>query len=177
MTAPFVDLDARPILRAGGEPFQQIMEAVAALAPGQGLRLFSTFMPAPLFSVLGSRGFSYEAIELADGDWEVLFWPKQAASGPEPASATPASELAGWPDPVHELDHRDLDPPEPLVRILAATEAMEDGEVLAALLDREPTFLFPELTQRGHAWRGGFETDGTTYKILVRIGAGKKAAA
>ena len=48
---------------------------------------------------------------------------------------------------------------------------MAPGEVLSALLCREPTFLLPELAKRGHSWRGGFEMDGTTYKIL---GAGRR---
>ena len=41
---------------------------------------------------------------------------------------------------------------------------------------REPMFLLPELAKRGHAWRGGFEPDGKTYKILIRVGAAKEAA-
>jgi hypothetical protein len=63
-----------------------------------------------------------------------------------------------------------------MVRILAATEALNKGEVLAALLCREPVFLLPELAKRGHAWSGGFEPDGKTYKILVRIGTANQAA-
>lgn len=160
---PFVDLDVRPILRAGGEPFQRIMETVAALAPGQGLRLLATFEPVPLFQVLGSKGFSHEARELGAGDWEVLF--------------QPAEHVANWPAPAQRMDNRDLDPPEPMIRILAATESMKEGEVLSALLCREPTFLLPELAKRGHAWRGCFEPDGKTYKILVRISAAKVTAA
>jgi len=54
---------------------------------------------------------------------------------------------------------------------------MNNGEVLSALLCREPLFLLPELAKRGHGWRGGFETDGKTYKILVRIGGAQGAAA
>jgi uncharacterized protein (DUF2249 family) len=177
MPEAFVDLDVRPILRAGGEPFQKIVETVATLAPGQGLRLFATFKPVPLFSVLGSKGFSHEDRELEDGDWEVLFRPTPSASAaaPEP-STTPAPSAESWPEPVRHLDNRELDPPEPMVRILAATETMKEGEVLLALLCREPIFLLPELAKRGHAWRGGFEPDGQTYKILVRVGAAKQAA-
>ncbi|MDI3468857.1 MAG: hypothetical protein OJF62_000920 [Pseudolabrys sp.] len=177
MTDTFVDLDVRPTLRAGGEPFQQIMETVTALAPGQGLRLLATFRPVPLFSVLGAKGFSYEAKELDGGDWEVVFRPAQAASTAESASAAPADDTTSWPEPVQQLDNRDLDPPEPMVRILAATEAMQAGDVLCALLCREPVFLLPELAKRGHAWRGDFEPDGKTYRILVRIGAAGRAAA
>ena len=170
MTATFVDLDVRPILRDGGEPFQAIMETVTALAPGQGLRLLATFKPVPLFSVLGSKGFTHEAKELEGGDWEILFHPAGAAAQTA-APATPAADISSWPDPVQELDNRELDPPEPMVRILATTESMQKGEVLSALLCREPIFLLPELAKRGHAWQGGFEPDGTTYKILIRIKA------
>jgi uncharacterized protein (DUF2249 family) len=178
MTAALVDLDVRPILRAGGEPFQKIMETVSTLSPGQGLRLIATFKPVPLFSVLGSRGFTHESSELEGGDWEVIFRPAGPASPAqtETTSAAPSGDAAEWPEPVRHLDNRELDPPEPMVRILAATETMGEGQVLSALLCREPIFLLPELAKRGHAWSGGFEPDGKTYKILVRVGATKHAA-
>lgn len=178
MTTSFVDLDVRPILRAGGEPFEAIMETMANLAPGEGLRLWATFKPVPLFSVFGARGFRSEAREIEGGDWEVLFHPAPAADlAGEPAAEPPAAAASNWPHPVQTLDNRELDPPEPMVRILAATEAMEEGEVLSALLCREPVFLIPELVKRGHAWQGGFEADGRTYKILVRVGSARDAAA
>lgn len=170
------ELDVRPVLKAGGEPFAAIMETINMLRPGEGLRLRATFKPTPLFAVLGARGFAHEEKEIGGGDWEVLFTPTGEAptgASPPPVGATDAS---GWPAPVTELDNRDLDPPEPMVKILAATETMAPGEVLAALLGREPIFLFPELAKRGHAWRGAFEPDGTTYRVLVRIGVGKAAS-
>ncbi len=166
----FVELDVRPILRNGGEPFEKIMQVVSGLAPTEGLRLFATFEPKPLFHVLGSKGFSHESKEIGGGDWEVLFRPAHAAqSGKSQVLISPQDD-SDWPTPVQHLDNRALDPPEPMVRILAATEILQDGEVLSALLCREPTFLLPELAKRGHRWRGGFEPDGTTYKILIRVG-------
>ncbi|HLS82529.1 MAG TPA: DUF2249 domain-containing protein [Steroidobacter sp.] len=177
MTAAFVDLDVRPILKAGGEPFQKIMQTVASLAPGQGLRLLATFKPAPLFNVLASKGFSHEERELEGGDWEVLFKPTHAAAAPaQSAPAAPSADVSEWPEPTRSLDNRELDPPEPMVRILETLESMNEGEVLSALLCREPMFLIPELAKRGHAWRGGFEPDGATYRILVRVGAARQAA-
>jgi uncharacterized protein (DUF2249 family) len=159
------------------------MAAVNALPPGKGLRLLATFKPVPLFQVLGSKGFTHEEREIGDGDWEVLFTPAgDAASGAasEAAAASPqaapAADKGDWPAPAREMDNRDLDPPEPMVRILAATEAMQPGEVLCALLCREPMFLLPELAKRGHAWHGAFEPDGTTYRILIRIDGAKEAA-
>jgi uncharacterized protein (DUF2249 family) len=176
MAVDYVDVDVRPTLRNGGEPFGEIMAAVNALSPGQGLRLLATFKPVPLLHVLGSKGFSYEMQEIDGGDWEVLFTPGDAVAG-NAAPAAPAADSDAWPAPARDMDNRDLDPPEPMVRILAATEEMQPGEVLSALLCREPIFLLPELAKRGHGWRGGFEPDGTTYRILVRIDGAKGVAA
>lgn len=169
MSQPHYDLDVRPILREGGEPFSVIMEAVAALAPGQSLRLLATFKPIPLFQVLGARGFEPSAREIGGGDWEVIFTPVGGADMP---GAQPAAETTGaedWPEPAIEVDHRGLEPPEPMVRTLAAVERLVPGEALAAILPREPLFLFEELKARGHRWRGGSQPDGS-YRIVIRAG-------
>lgn len=163
----YVELDVRPILAAGGEPFGSIMETVALLGPGEGLRLLAPFRPVPLFGALGSRGFTHQDREIGGGDWEVLFTPTAG-----PAAPTGEESAERWSSPVMHLDNRGLMPPEPMVKVLGAAEAMQLGEVMEALLDREPTFLFPQLAQRGHEWRGGFDPDGTAYRLLVRIGAG-----
>lgn len=181
MTISFVDLDVRPILRDGGEPFELIMQAVNALGPDQGLRLLATFQPVPLFHMMGSRGFTHEATELDGGEWEVLFSPSRSEEVTAPAAADPApfvpDDTSEWPEPDQHLDNRELDPPEPMVQILAAIEAMQHGQVLSALLCREPMFLIPELQKRGHRWQGGFEPDGTTYKILVRVAGNSEPVA
>lgn len=179
-TAPR-ELDVRPILRAGGEPFAAIIGAVEDLEPGQALRLFATFQPVPLFGVLAKRGFDHVAQELDNGDWEVMFTPAKPKAGHQQSKLIEQPEVESavgdWPAPSRHLDNRDLEAPEPMVRTLAAVEEMGPGQVLCALLCREPVFLLPQLRERGHAWRGGFEPDGTTYKLLIRIGAGKQAAA
>ena len=177
MSTAFVDLDVRPTLRAGGEPFAEIMQAISTLQPGQGLRLFATFKPTPLFHVLGSKGFTHEEKELDSGEWEVLFTPSGATKSDRTEKLASVADDSTWPDPMRELDNRDLDPPEPMVRILAATESMGRGEVLSALLCREPIFLLPELAKRGHQWRGGFEADGSTYKIVIRVGTTEEVSA
>ena len=66
-------VDARPIIAAGGESFDTIMAAVAGLAHGEELVVLVTFEPVPLEGVLGSQGFSYDAADLGDGDWQVTF--------------------------------------------------------------------------------------------------------
>ena len=65
--------DARPTIADGGEPFNDIMAAAAALAPGEELVVLAPFDPVPLKSVLGSQEFAFDTTDLGDGDWEVTF--------------------------------------------------------------------------------------------------------
>ncbi|WP_331376363.1 DUF2249 domain-containing protein [Sinorhizobium chiapasense] len=168
MTIEPHELDVRPILRGGGDPFQVIMNAVDNLAPGQALRLIASFRPVPLFSVMAGRGFSHQEEALGNGDWAVLFTPEGQVDDVRMSAGD--MDLNGWTDPVRQLDLTELDPPEPMVRILAAVEKMEAGEVLFALLSREPLFLYPELAKRGHRWAGNFDVTGEVYRILIRVG-------
>jgi uncharacterized protein (DUF2249 family) len=171
MTADFLDLDVRPILAGGEDPFSEIMAAIAALKPGQGLRIVAPFRPAPLIRVLESKGYSHEESPLGGTDWEVIF---SAPDAPVAGLSTAPAAAPAWPGPVRDLDVRDLDPPEPMVRILAAIEEMAKGEVLSVVLGREPLFLLPELAKRGHAWRGDFEGC-KAYRLLIRVGEGTSA--
>lgn len=165
------ELDVRPLLKSGSDPFQAIMSAVDGLAPGQPLKLIATFRPVPLFSVMAGRGFAHQDQPLGNGDWEVLFTPEEQVD--EIRVSAGDTGLDTWPDPARQLDLTDLDPPEPMVRILAAVEKMQAGEVLFALLAREPLFLYPELAKRGHKWAGNFDAAGETYRILIRVGGRK----
>jgi uncharacterized protein (DUF2249 family) len=163
----YIDVDVRPILRAGGEPFSVIMATLDRLEPGQGLRLYATFKPLPLFAVMADKGFAHSEQALARGEWEVLFTPAETKVAPAPVTAEQA-DFGAWPEPALEIDCRDLSPPEPMVRILTAAEQLEPGETLSARLRREPVFLFPQLEKRGFHWLGGFTPDGVTYELTVR---------
>lgn len=164
-----LELDVRPLLRNGGEPFGAIMAAVSSLEKGQRLKLFATFRPEPLLTVMANKGYSHEATPLEDGEWQVIFTPE----GADITSPAVAADPEKWPDPSHYLDCTEMDPPEPMVRILAQLEAMAEGEVAFALLGREPVFLYPELQARGHGWVGDFDETGENYRLMVR--AGRKA--
>lgn len=74
------DLDVRPILQSGGEPFGEIMAAVNKTSPTGALRLRATFEPKPLFRVLGSKGWKYW-VEYGDGDdWMIWFYHDSASN-------------------------------------------------------------------------------------------------
>lgn len=66
-------LDARPIIAAGEEPFDQIMASVASLGENEELVILAPFEPVPLEGMLSSQGFTYDAVAIDNGDWQVTF--------------------------------------------------------------------------------------------------------
>ena len=188
MTVPMHTLDVRPILKAGGEPFPEIMKAVSQLGAGQTLRLLATFKSAPLFAVMQKKGYTHTEKELDGGDWEVVFTPEtsstvssapapadKVASGAAAAASTPGQDDAtGWPEPSHTLDNRGMMPPEPLVITMEAVEGMAAGDVLECFYDREPLLLYPELQSGGH-FAHCEKIGPSDYRVLIRIGAEARA--
>lgn len=66
-------LDVRPELAQGGEPFERILTAAIGIPAGESLVLIAPFEPAPLYSVLGARGFSHTTTKVTDDEWVVRF--------------------------------------------------------------------------------------------------------
>ncbi|MCB0872920.1 MAG: DUF2249 domain-containing protein [Thermoleophilia bacterium] len=143
---PVTDLDVRPVIASGEEPFSMIMEAVEGLPPGGVLRIRSPFDPQPLHRVLRDRGFSNQVFEHAPDDWQTDYW------------------RPGAPEPL-VLDVRGLAPPEPLERTLATLEDLPDGRPLLQINDRAPAFLFPLLDERGYRYRINEDERGTLTHI------------
>ena len=186
MTISLQTLDVRPILKAGGEPFPQIMQAISRLGAGQGLRLLANFKPVPLFAVMQKKGYTHGETELDGGDWEVVFTPsdssaRDSSASDSPATAKPAGtapvaskpgqdDATGWPEPRHTLDNRGLMPPEPMVITMEAVEGMASGDVLECFYDREPLLLYPELQARGH-FAHCEKTGPSDYRVLIRVGS------
>ena len=77
MALEYKELDVRPLLQAGVEPFVEIMTAVDNLGSGQGLRLLAPFKPQPLFSVME-------------------YWPPRMRSTPTTGRSRPSN----WISPI-----------------------------------------------------------------------------
>lgn len=188
---PIRQLDVRPILARGQEPFGPITETVRALPPGTCLRLIAPFRPTPLFSVMARMGFVADPRQRPDGVWEVLFspLPQPDPAQPDPAQSDPAQpdltepvpaelgltagsapEAMFWPDPLHSLDLTGRPPPLASARILSMLARMQAGRVLFALLDAEPGELIPDLAGRGHEWAGNHSADRSCYRLMIRCG-------
>jgi len=139
-----VDLDVREDLRRGTEPFSRIMGAVAALDPGQVLVLRAPFEPAPLYRVLGQRGFAHWTESRAADDWSVWIYPYRVG-----------------------LDVRGLEPPAPMVRVLEMLDRLAPGQHLEVRHDRRPVFLYPQLDERGFVHETD-EPEPGLVRILIR---------
>ncbi|MHC0035747.1 DUF2249 domain-containing protein [Pseudoneobacillus sp. C159] len=64
------------------------------------------------------------------------------------------------------LDNRGLEPPQPMMRTLAALENLTEGEVLTIINDRRPMFLYEQLEELGYKNRTEQQVDGS-FKIEI----------
>jgi uncharacterized protein (DUF2249 family) len=150
-----VELDVRPLIAQGDEPFGEIMRAARQTPIGQMLRLRAPFEPVPLYDVLGKQGFTASARQLGPDDWEVAFLRTGEETSSPPAATTPAPAV-DWdaPSATVTIDVSELVPPEPLVKILEALEELPPGGALRVHHVRRPIHLYPRLDELGC----GYET-------------------
>jgi uncharacterized protein (DUF2249 family) len=73
---------------------------------------------------------------------------------------------------VIRLDVRGLEPPLPMVRILESLDALAAGQQLEVLHDRRPTFLYPQLDDRGFLHET-MELGAGLVRITISRGAGQ----
>lgn len=168
-SAPVVELDVRDDLRSGREPFSRIMRAVAALRADEILHLRAIFEPVPLFAVLGKRGFAHESKAYAADDWSVWFWRPMTPSGAATFAAPTINETNDVPaddERTVYLDVREFNPPEPMMRTLAALETLAPQRTLVQINSRVPQFFLPMLSERGFTWE---IDDSRPDRVLVRI--------
>lgn len=152
-TAPVIErLDVRSYHERGEEPFSAIMAVSRKTGDGQAFAIRNTFEPAPLFAVLGQRGFEHWSRQLGENDWEVLFFKSGLAHADSPPPAPGAIAESTWDEPTSTLtiDVSELVPPEPLVRILTALEELPDGASLLVHHVRRPMHLYPRLDELGY---------------------------
>ncbi len=150
MELEWIDLDVRPMLAQGREPFALIINHLQTLEPGQGFRLTAPFHPAPLVDMMVGQGWEVDARQVSDDEWLVTFVPK---------AESPSDEDI-------ELDLRELAPPEPMTRILEALGSLGAGHRLVARTPFRPENLLPILKERGFAWEIEPD-DGNTYRITI----------
>lgn len=159
LDTPVVELDATPILDAGEDPFSAIMQALRSLPQGSVFRVRAPFEPAPLVALLGKRGW------VPHVTWEgdvclASFWRPDVTGDIAPdddVRALLAERLRG-----DRLDVRGLEPPQPMLLVLAAVERVLP---LTVHHERVPALLLPRL--EGMGLRHAIAQDGAD--VVIRI--------
>jgi uncharacterized protein (DUF2249 family) len=150
--APVVrELDVRAMLEKGQEPFRLITGAAREVQEGEVLRLVANFEPLPLYDALAKQGFSHWAESLDAPDWQVYFH-RDRWTGPK--SSRESSTEVDWDAPATSevtIDVSELVPPEPMVKILQALDALPDGARLLVHHVRRPMHLYDRLDEMGYA--------------------------
>jgi uncharacterized protein (DUF2249 family) len=112
------------------------------------------------------QGLDHWTERLAADDWRVWFHPMAEmpaatrAAAPvksvpdsEPVDTTPGgAAVADAEQDIVILDVRGLEPPEPMMRTLAALEQLPPGATLLQVNVRVPQFLLPMLEERGFTY-------------------------
>lgn len=169
-----VEIDVRAELRAGKEPFSLIMAARKRVPDGGALLLRAIFEPIPLYAVMAKQGFVHHTEQVGEEDWRVWFYPAEAGPRALAGDARPGDRkvVREESQDVVVLDVRDLDPPEPMARTLAALEQMPPDGTLLHINVRVPRFLLPQLEERGFQYEVREQEPG-----LVRVFIRRKSTA
>ena len=142
-------LDVRKDIAGGSDPLKEIIRTVKQLKEDDVLLLINSFEPVPLYTVLKRKGYEHWA-ERNNSEWRIYFYKNRKGNSltdeKEKAAITP--DITGE-EKIDELDVRDLEPPEPMVRILEKISVMDEDTVLLVHHHREPVMLYPKMEERG----------------------------
>lgn len=166
------DLDVRPILNAGKDPFNLILGKVQALRTGQVLRLINDFEPIPLIQLLGKQGFESWSEVVDGGTFHTWFHKSDEASLPNTrlkgSSDDFDARVEQFAGRTTTIDVRHLEMPLPMLTILDALEHLPDGHALYVNHKRIPVFLLPELEERRFEYRAKEIADGDVKLFIFK---------
>ncbi len=140
------ELDVRPVLAKGGDPFRLIMKVAGELADDEALELIAGFEPTPLYTVMRSMGRASYTEQHGD-NFHVWFY--RDFSLLPPKAEVGEAERGALQDPV-ELDVSEMEPPQPMIAILEKLVELGPGAQLLVAHHREPVLLYDKLELRGY---------------------------
>ena len=145
-----VVLDVRPIIGSGKDPFTDIMAKVKSLEDDDIFLLINSFEPIPLYSVLAKKHFEHKTIKKGD-KFNVYFFRNNISSAGSEISVKNSGELNSEHEyeNIIEIDVRELEPPEPMLKVLETLSKVDEKTLLMVHHHREPLMLYPKLEERG----------------------------
>ena len=167
-----VELDVRPILSGGVDPFEKIMATLKEIKDTDTLKIINTFEPVPLLNVLKGKGYDYRTERPVEGEVHTFLFKKAENKIPEQSINTENSELSfddletKFSGKLKEVDVRDLEMPMPMVTILEEIEKLSIDEALYVHHKRLPQYLLPELEDRNFKLAKK-EIDDSNLKLII----------
>jgi uncharacterized protein (DUF2249 family) len=167
------ELDVRPVLASGEDPLNIIMSKIKTIEPGGILKIINSFEPTPLILLLEKKGFETYVEHISSDHVNTYFYKRSKSQ----ASLTPKTQNAihDWDDMVKRyesrisrIDVRELEMPQPMMKILEALDHMANDTALMVYHKRIPVFLLPELEQRGYEYRIKEISDNEVHLVIFR---------
>ena len=147
------ELDVRPNIEAGNDPFKIIMGAIKGLNDGEILKIINSFEPIPLINILNKKGYASKVERPDDGVVVTYFKKGEQSDTKLEMDAAPTGEFnetyAKYRNKIKTIDVRALEMPGPMVAILEELEVLPEGHALFVHHKKMPKFLLPELKTRG----------------------------
>ncbi|WP_342506372.1 DUF2249 domain-containing protein [Sporosarcina sp. FSL K6-2383] len=179
-TTKIVELDVRPHLNKKLEPFQLIMDTVMEIEAGDIFVLHATFKPTPLLGVLKMKGFVNKVERKEKDHWVVSFVNKKYKHLLDIEDSSTEDELVSTAQFSSEetvarepktitLDNRGLEPPQPMMRTLAALDRSHPGDQVKIHNDRVPVFLIEELNRLGCPFSVDEQSDGSAKVTIHKV--------
>ena len=168
-----VELDVRPILDGGVDPFEAIMGKLKQMSDDQTLLIINTFEPVPLLNILKSKGYEYE-VERPESGIVHTYMKKavveeisesndEATIGSESTFEQIETKYSGQ---MKEVDVRDLEMPMPMVTILEELENIDASNALYVHHKKLPQYLLPEIADRGYSYVHK-DIDANNLKLII----------
>jgi len=152
-------LDVRAELASGRDPFQKIMQTLAAMPPENTLLIINTFEPVPLINILNKKGFEHYTEEGENKTTYTYLKNSGAANITKPDilssqhSKGDFKTVAGkYTNKTIFVDVRNLEMPLPMITILRELESLPQDYALFVNHKKIPQFLFPELVEKNFDW-------------------------
>jgi uncharacterized protein (DUF2249 family) len=152
----------------------QIFQRWCDLSVGQHFVLVNDHDPIPLwyqFQAQFPGAFEWDYLLRGPDEFQVKITKTAATAVPTtlvPPTAATGHGGCGHHGDVLVVDARGLEPPEPLIRILNALEALPARARLRAITDRKPCHLFGEAEQRGFRHDSTEQPNGNWITVLER---------
>ncbi len=167
-------LDVREGLANGIDPFGEIMAAVKNFTDNEVLKIINTFEPAPIINVLKQKGFIAKVEHISEK--EIHTYLKKVKTDNSNEINQKAKEeaktddidsvFASFKEKFKEIDVRDLEMPQPMVKILEELDSLPDDHCLYVHHKKVPQFLLPQLDERNYVYLSK-EIDMDNTKMLI----------